>query len=145
MKKWAGLSFAWMLPLLLNAQSCFQDIRPDAGTDIERLKLAEARAQRVDTTANFLRDMQRFRSEITKGMQPDADNPELIRLLAEYEKGLLLFEITNREVFLKSYADTAGLRRFYEQRRDCYRWDEPHFRGFVVHAKTRSDRERLQM
>jgi peptidyl-prolyl cis-trans isomerase SurA len=145
MNKLIGLGFLLILPFMLNAQSCFQDMHLDRGEDIERLKLAEAKAQRLDTTLSFRSEMQRFRSEILKDMEAGTGDPEFSRLMKEYEKGLLLYEITNREVFMKSYTDTAGLRRFYEERREYYQWKEPHFRGFVVHAKTRSDRERLQM
>ncbi|MCX7729459.1 MAG: peptidylprolyl isomerase [Bacteroidia bacterium] len=50
--------------------------------------------------------------------------PEYKQLLNEYRDGILLFDITDREVWSKAVKDTAGLRRFYEQNKNKYMWKE---------------------
>jgi hypothetical protein len=134
----------FFFPVLLNVQIYSQPEKTDEGEDIELLKLAEAEAQRIDTTEQFHLEMARFRSELLRSISGGERDPEFIRLMEEYKRGLLLFELTNKEVYLRSYTDTVGLRRFYEKHRPAYQWTEPHFRGFVVHNKTKSERERLQ-
>ncbi|MDR1683693.1 MAG: hypothetical protein LBS25_09980 [Candidatus Symbiothrix sp.] len=118
--------------------------KPLSGERIELLKTTEAIRQGVDTTEHFREEMQRFRNELRRGLEQGENDPEFPAMMEEFRKGLLIFEITNREVWMKSYTDTAGLRLFFEQNKDRFRWDEPHFRGFVVHSQTKSDRERMQ-
>ncbi|GIV29026.1 MAG: peptidyl-prolyl cis-trans isomerase [Bacteroidia bacterium] len=50
--------------------------------------------------------------------------PEYKQLVNEYRDGILLFDITDREVWSKAVKDTAGLRKFYEQNKTKYMWKE---------------------
>ncbi|GAB4202955.1 MAG: peptidylprolyl isomerase [Bacteroidia bacterium] len=50
--------------------------------------------------------------------------PEYKQLVNEYRDGILLFDITDREVWSKAVKDTAGLRKFYEQNKNKYMWKE---------------------
>ena len=65
-------------------------------------------------------------------------NPEYRNLLNEYRDGMLLFEISNRRVWKAASKDTLGLEQYYEANRDKYRWDEPHFKGIILSAKSDS-------
>lgn len=58
--------------------------------------------------------------------------PEYRNLLREYSDGLLLFEISSREVWNKASSDTVGLAQFYEQHKNDYKWESPRFKGKVV-------------
>jgi peptidyl-prolyl cis-trans isomerase SurA len=51
----------------------------------------------------------------------DADFKNLVQ---EYRDGILLFELTNMEVWSKAVEDTAGLRAFHEQNKHKYMWNE---------------------
>lgn len=50
--------------------------------------------------------------------------PEYKQLLNEYRDGILLFDITDKNVWSKAIKDTAGLRTFYEKNKDKYKWNE---------------------
>ncbi len=65
-------------------------------------------------------------------------NPEYRNLLDEYRDGMLLFEISNRRVWKAASKDTIGLERYFEQNRAKYNWDEPHFKGIILSAKSDS-------
>lgn len=52
------------------------------------------------------------------------EHPEVVHLLQEYRDGMLLFEVSNQEVWSKALSDTAGLNRFFQQHRDQYMWKE---------------------
>ncbi len=41
-------------------------------------------------------------------------HPEFKALIDEYQDGILLFEITDREVWTRAVSDSAGLKKFYE-------------------------------
>lgn len=63
------------------------------------------------------------------------DNPSLRYLIQEYYDGLLLFEVSKREVWDTAAADTEGLQRWYKAHKKDYAWTEPRFKGFVYHCK----------
>ena len=49
--------------------------------------------------------------------------PELKATIDEFRDGVLIFAITDKMVWNKSIADTAGLAAFYEQNKAKYLWD----------------------
>ena len=65
-------------------------------------------------------------------------NPEYRNLLNEYRDGMLLFEISNRRVWKAAAKDTVGLENYYNENRGKYTWDEPHFKGIILSAKSDS-------
>jgi peptidyl-prolyl cis-trans isomerase SurA len=63
-------------------------------------------------------------------------NPQLRYLIQEYHDGLLLYEISNREVWDKASKDEVGLNRYFKKNKKKYRWSDPRFRGIVYHVKS---------
>lgn len=63
------------------------------------------------------------------------ENPDLKFLIQEYHDGLLLYEISKREVWDKAASDTLNLEKWYKAHKPDYRWDSPRFKGFVFHSK----------
>ncbi|MDR1699470.1 MAG: peptidylprolyl isomerase [Prevotellaceae bacterium] len=61
-------------------------------------------------------------------------NPEFRNLMQEYRDGILLFEISNQNVWEKAAQDTLGLEQFYATNREKYTWQQPHFKGRVISA-----------
>jgi len=62
-------------------------------------------------------------------------HPDFKNLMNEYRDGILLFEVSNNEVWDKASKDTTGLETFFSNNRADYAWEKPHFKGFVVHCK----------
>lgn len=50
--------------------------------------------------------------------------PDFRYLLQEYHDGILLFALTDNEVWTKASTDTAGLEQFYEANKQKYMWGE---------------------
>ncbi len=64
--------------------------------------------------------------------------PDLRNLMQEYHDGILLFEVSLREVWDKASQDTVGITQFFETNKANYPWDEPRFKGYVVYCKDKS-------
>ncbi len=63
-----------------------------------------------------------------------ADNADYRNLINEYRDGILLFEISNREVWDKATADTTGLEQYFRDHRDKYRWETPRYKAIIIFA-----------
>jgi len=61
--------------------------------------------------------------------------PEFKNLMQEYRDGILLFEVSNKEVWEKASTDTEGLENFFAQNTGKYKWDERHWKGYIVMTK----------
>lgn len=58
--------------------------------------------------------------------------PDFRNLINEYRDGMLLFEVSNREVWEKASLDTEGLQKYFKKNRKKYKWDKPHYKGFLI-------------
>lgn len=64
----------------------------------------------------------------------DAKYPEFGFLMNEFYEGSLLYEISVREVWDKAANDEKGLEKYFKKNKKDYRYDEPVYRGLVVHC-----------
>jgi len=67
--------------------------------------------------------------------------PDFRFLMQEYHDGILLFEVSNKEVWDKASKDTEGLDKYFQNHRAVYTWEKPHFKGRVIYCK---DKETLK-
>lgn len=58
--------------------------------------------------------------------------PEFNNLTQEYRDGILLFNISNKEVWEKASTDTAGLQAYFVANKTKYKWQEPRFKGRLI-------------
>ena len=56
-----------------------------------------------------------------------------------YRDGLLVYEITNREVWQRAKTDEIGLRAWFDAHEKTYVSAGPHYRGVAYATKTKSD------
>ncbi|MDR3653591.1 MAG: peptidylprolyl isomerase [Paludibacter sp.] len=59
-------------------------------------------------------------------------------LMQEYHDGILLFEVSNKEVWDKASKDTEGLAKYFNEHRADYTWEKPHFKGHVILCKDKA-------
>ena len=65
-------------------------------------------------------------STITKYREDHLEeiDTEFKNLMKEYHDGILLFELTNKEVWTKAVEDTTGLKEYFDNNRDKYIWKD---------------------
>lgn len=61
--------------------------------------------------------------------------PEFRNLVKEYHDGILLFDVSLKNVWDKASQDTLGLENYFKLHKKEYKWDGPRYKGFVVYCK----------
>lgn len=61
---------------------------------------------------------------------------DLRNLVREYHDGILLFDVSLREVWDKANKDTEGLAAYFKAHKKNYTWDEPRYKGYMIYAKS---------
>ncbi len=74
-----------------------------------------------------------------KAEEMQANDADLKNLIREYHDGLLLFEVSNREVWDKAAKDNEGLAQYFKKNKKKYKWDSPRFKGIAYHVKEQAD------
>ncbi|WP_291529947.1 peptidylprolyl isomerase [Bacteroides sp. UBA939] len=64
-------------------------------------------------------------------------HPDFRLLMQEYRDGMLLFEISNREIWERVSSDEAGLDAYFKKHRSDYHWEIPRYKGIVLHTATK--------
>ena len=90
---------------------------------------AGTRRQLEAFTAKTILDYENSRLELK--------HPEFCALVQGHRDSMLLAEITDREVGKRSVVDEAGLKAYFEAHRSDFHWDEPRYRGVVLHCTTK--------
>lgn len=119
----------------------FDSLKVDFVNTLERQGIREAIASsRIKHMVNAS-DGQLTADEIMR-MRSDslaAVDSDMKYLFKEYHDGLLLYEISSREVWDKATADEGALSRYFEAHRKDYAWDQPRFKGIAYHVKDKKD------
>ena len=76
---------------------------------------------------------------VAKADELSAKDSDLKNLIQEYHDGLLLYEISNRNVWEKAAKDEAGLAQYFKKNKKKYAWDEPRYKGMAYHVKEQAD------
>lgn len=118
----------------------FDSLRASIMTFIDRRNIREQiidRKVQAEVAASNGKTAEQIMEERAAKMQ--AEDPDLAHLVREYHDGLLLYEISNREVWEKGAKDEAGLNAFFKKNKKKYKWDEPRFKGMAYHVKDKKD------
>ena len=62
----------------------------------------------------------------------EKNNVDFRNLINEYRDGMMLFEISNKNVWEKASVDTEGLAKFFAENKNKYKWESPKYKGFLV-------------
>ena len=73
----------------------------------------------------------------------DARFADFRNLMNEYHDGMLLFEVSNKEVWGKAGKDTEGLAKCFKQNKANYKWHDKKYKGFVVLCKDEAVKNQL--
>ncbi len=101
---------------------------------------AENKIQKLMAASNKTRE-QILDSVLNVKLQSD---PSLRFLIQEYYDGLLLYEISKKDVWDVAAADEDGLEQFYKKNKKNYAWTEPRFKGYVFHCQDKAQAKQIK-
>ena len=115
----------------------FEKLKPEIMTMLKRQNIEEASSQHrikqlVDASNGRLTREAVLDSVMNAHI---GENAELRYLIQEYHDGLLLYEVSKRQVWDVAAADSVGLEKWYKANKKQYAWEQPRFKGFVMHCK----------
>ena len=102
--------------------------------------MTKAMGTDMDTKIDQIAEMKLMQYEDS---QLENKYTDFANLMKEYHDGILLFEVSNHEVWEKAIKDKKGLEKYFKQNRKNYTWSEPRYRGFVVKCKDEATAKRL--
>lgn len=73
----------------------------------------------------------------------EAKYPEFARVMKEYHDGILLFNISKDKIWDVASADSARLKKYYDQTEKKYFWND-RFKGWTIQAKNTEIRSRVE-
>lgn len=116
------------------ALESFETLYP---TIIEALKRQGIEDASAEQKLNKLVAAGRTREEVMDSLLQarTATNPNLKYLVQEYYDGLLLYEVSKKYVWDVAAQDSKGLEQMFKKNRKKYRWEKPHFKGYIASAK----------
>lgn len=115
-------------------------------SQVQRQVLRDERAQEADksfirkTRAEYQLPAEMSDAEVKAYADEHLEEkyPELKNLVQEYHDGILLFEVSLREVWDKAAKDTVGLDNYFKAHKKQYKWTAPRWKGYVIQAKDKS-------
>ena len=119
----------------------YDSLRADFVTALERQGIREAIASSRIKHMVSASDGQLTSEAIMQARSDSlaAVDSDMKYLFKEYHDGLLLYEISSREVWDKATADEAALQRYFEAHKKDYVWDQPRYKGIAYHVKDKKD------
>ena len=122
----------------------YDSLRADIYNFIEKRGIREAMAKNRLKEIAEVKGMTEEQVMDSRADSISALSLDMKYLIQEYHDGLLLFEISNREVWDKAAKDEAGLEKFFKKNKKKYTWDEPRFKGIAYHTRDAADVEAVK-
>lgn len=92
----------------------------------------------VDNAMTMLRNTTNrvMRDKVAEIYRKDLVNidPDYRNIYNEYRDGILLYNISNQEVWERAAKDTTGLEKYFAEHRADYTWKAPKFKGYIIFA-----------
>ena len=117
----------------------YDTLRADIMRYLEARNVRDVLAEKAVDSISKNRGISREALLDERSAELQAKDSELDNLVREYHDGLLLYEISNREVWDKGAKDEAGLANYFKKNKKKYVWEEPRYKGMAYHVKNEAD------
>lgn len=141
-------SAGYHIMMLINKKpfETFEEIGPNIIEYIEvkglRDKIADEKVDSIVKASNGVYTKEQLMDKYAAEMQEKDENFK--NLIREYHDGLLLYEVSSREVWGLKGTNKKELIKFFKKNKKRYAWDEPRFKGIAYHTKQEADVEAVK-
>lgn len=114
------------------------DIRRRVSMDERHREVNKAFVESIRKEYNLSADMSDDEVLAIENANLENKYPELKNLMKEYHDGILLFDVSLKNVWDKASQDTLGLTEYFAAHKSDFKWDAPRFKGYVVYCKDKA-------
>ena len=138
--------FGWHIILLKDRKQLepYDSLRSDIMRFLESRNVRDRLANNIVDSLAKKEGIEREQLVDKRAAEMQAKDSDLDNLVKEYHDGLLLYEISNREVWDKAAKDEAGLAAYFKKHKKNYKWDEPRYKGMAYHVKNEADKKAVK-
>lgn len=115
-----------------------KDIRRRVAMDERHQEVNKAFVEKIRKEYNLSADMSDADVMAVENANLENKYPDLKNLMKEYHDGILLFDVSLKNVWDKASQDTLGLTEYFAANKADFKWDAPRFKGFIVYCKDKA-------
>lgn len=119
----------------------YEELKPNIAQYLESRGLKNRLAEQVLDSIATKEDNNKSVEEILEAETERlcAEDQELKYLVQEYHDGLLVYEISNREIWGPATKDTVGIENYFKKNKKDFAWKEPRYNGMIYYCKQEKD------
>ena len=131
--------FGYHLILMRNRHPlpAFEQVYPSLLQYLRENNVEEAAAQQALTALQTQTGQSRTSIMDSLARNLTANDIQLTYLIQEYHDGLLVYEVSKRNVWDAAEKDRAALEEIFKRNRKSLKWENPRFVGYIVGAQNK--------
>lgn len=131
--------FGYHLILMRNRHPlpAFEQVYPSLLQYLRENNVEEAAAQQALTALQTQTGQSRASIMDSLARNLTANDIQLTYLIQEYHDGLLVYEVSKRNVWDAAEKDRAALEEVFKRNRKSLKWEKPRFVGYIVGAQNK--------
>ena len=131
--------FGYHLILMRNRHPlpAFEQVYPSLLQYLRENNVEEAAAQQALTALQTQTGQSRSSIMDSLARNLTANDIQLTYLIQEYHDGLLVYEVSKRNVWDAAEKDRAALEEIFKRNRKSLKWEKPRFVGYIVGAQNK--------
>jgi putative peptidyl-prolyl cis-trans isomerase len=131
--------FGYHLILMRNRHPlpAFEQVYPSLLQYLRENNVEEAAAQQALTALQTQTGQSRTSIMDSLARNLTANDIQLTYLIQEYHDGLLVYEVSKRNVWDAAEKDRAALEEIFKRNRKSLKWEKPRFVGYIVGAQNK--------
>ena len=131
--------FGYHLILMRNRHPlpAFEQVYPSLLQYLRENNVEEAAAQQALTALQTKTGQSRTSIMDSLARNLTANDIQLTYLIQEYHDGLLVYEVSKRNVWDAAEKDRAALEEVFKRNRKSLKWEKPRFVGYIVGAQNK--------
>ncbi len=131
--------FGYHLILMRNRHplSAFEQVYPSLLQYLRENNVEEAAAQQALIALQTQTGQSRTSIMDSLARNLTANDIQLTYLIQEYHDGLLVYEVSKRNVWDAAEKDRAALEEIFKRNRKSLKWEKPRFVGYIVGAQNK--------